>query len=54
MTSWTFSWKDEDPISLILLVFIAIAVLFVPWRDLDPTKELKVGPAPVVAPATTK
>lgn len=52
MSDWTFSWKDEDPVALILFIFIAVALLLAPWQDFDPTEELKVGAVPQVeAPA---
>ncbi len=48
MSDWTFNWRDEDPVALILFVLIAIALLLVPWQDFDPTEGLKMGSAPQV------
>ena len=58
MSGWSFNWKDEDPVALILFVFIAIALLLFPWQDFDPTEDLKMGAKPEVvadaAPEATK
>lgn len=41
MSEIQFSWRDEDPVALIVLVLLVVVVFFVPWHSCDPLEDMK-------------
>lgn len=54
MSEIKFSWRDEDPVALIVLVMLVVVVFFVPWHSCDPLEGLKSGTVAAVAPADAR
>lgn len=54
MSDWTFNWRSEDPVAIVLFTLFMIILLFFPWQDWDPTESLKVGPEPQAAAEATE
>ena len=51
MSELRFSWRDEDPVALIVLVILVVVLFLVPWQQCDPLEGLKT---PSVATKTTR
>ena len=45
MSELRFSWRDEDPVALIVLVILVVVLFMVPWQQCDPLEGLKTPPA---------
>jgi hypothetical protein len=46
--NWTFRWRDEEPVSLILLSIALLVIFLTPWESCDPLASLKT-PRPAAA-----
>jgi hypothetical protein len=54
MSEIKFSWRDEDPVALIVLVLLVVVVFFVPWHSCDPLEGLKAGTVAAASPTPGK